>query len=156
MKLQDLYADPGHLMRRAYQISVAIFLEEFSDYDLRPLELAVLYGIEALPNTDQISLSRAVAIDRSSIARVVDKLVSRGLVARKVSEEDRRVNHLSLTAEGARIVKEVQPIVDGVNERLVEPLTAQERRQFMHCLGKICEINNKKSRAPLYAVEANS
>jgi DNA-binding MarR family transcriptional regulator len=156
MKLQDLYADPGHLMRRAYQISVAIFLEEFRDYDLRLVELAVLYGIEALPNTDQISLSRAVAIDRSSIARIVDKLVSRGLVARKVSEEDRRVNHLSLTAKGARIVKEVQPIVDGVNERLVEPLNAQERRQFMHCLSKICEINNESSRAPLYAVEAGS
>jgi DNA-binding MarR family transcriptional regulator len=153
MKLQDLYVDPGHLIRRAYQISVAIFLEECRSFDLRLVDCAVLYGIHAMPETDQIGLSRAVAIDRSSIARVVDKLVERGLVARRVSEHDRRVNRLSLTAEGCRIVDSIQPVIDEVNQRILEPLNAEERQQFIHCLAKICEINNEKSRAPLYAVD---
>jgi DNA-binding MarR family transcriptional regulator len=152
MKLTDLYADPGHLIRRAYQISVAIFLKECRDFDLRLVDCAVLYGIHALPETDQIGLSRAVAIDRSSIARVVDKLVGRGLIARRVSEEDRRVNRLSLTDEGNRIVEQIQPIVDEVNQRILDPLDSHEREQFIHCLAKICEVNNSRSRAPLFAV----
>jgi DNA-binding MarR family transcriptional regulator len=98
------------------------------------------------------ALSRAVAIDRSSIARVVDKLVGRGLIARRVSEEDRRVNRLSLTDEGNRIVEQIQPIVDEVNQRILDPLDSHEREQFIHCLAKICEVNNSRSRAPLFAV----
>lgn len=156
MKLHDLYADPGHLIRRAYQISVAIFLDECSDFDLRLVDCAVLYGIQALPQTDQIGLSRAVAVDRSSIARVVDKLVGRGLVVREVSEEDRRVNRLLLTGKGRRIVKQIQPIIDDVNERILEPLNAKERKQFIHCLAKICEVNNDQSRAPLLAVAGST
>lgn len=156
MKLKDLYTDPGHLIRRAYQISVAIFLEECRDFDLRLVDCAVLYGIHAMPETDQIGLSRAVAIDRSSIARVVDKLVGRGLIARRVSDEDRRVNRLSLTDEGNNIVEQIQPIVDEVNQRILEPLNKKEREQFIHCLGKICEVNNEKSRAPLFAVAGSA
>jgi len=153
MKLKDLYSDPGHLIRRAHQISVAIFLEECQSFDLGLADCAVLYGILSLPGTDQISLSRAVAIDRSSIARVVDKLGGRGLIERHVSEEDRRVNRLYLTDEGKRIVKEIGPRVDEVNARTLAPLKPRERKQFISYLKTVCEINNDMSRAPLYSDE---
>lgn len=156
MKLQDLYADPGHLIRRAHQISVAIFLEECAPFDLKLVDCAVLYGVLALPGTDQIGLSRAVAIDRSSTARVVDKLVGRELIERHVSEEDRRVNHLYLTDEGKRIVRKITPVIDEVNARILAPLKPQEQKQFIRYLKTVCEINNDMSRAPLFADAANA
>jgi len=156
MKLQDLYSDPGHLIRRAYQISVAIYLQEARPFDLRLVDCAVLYGIHSLPGTDQIRLSRAVAIDRSSIARIVDKLVGWGLIARRDSEEDKRVNCLFLTDEGERVVDEIRPVVDKVNRRILAPLDPHEQKQFIHCLEKICELNNDRSRAPLFALDPKS
>jgi DNA-binding MarR family transcriptional regulator len=150
MKLQDLYSDPGHLIRRAYQISVAIFLEECQSFNLGLVDCAVLYGVQALPGTDQISLSKAIAIDRSTIARVVNRLAVRGLIERNVSEKDRRENRLFLTAEGKKIFRKIQPRIDEVNQRMLAPLKPSEQKQFIEFLTTICNANNESSRAPLH------
>lgn len=150
MKLEDLYSDPGHLIRRAYQISVAIFLDECQSFNLGLVDCAVLYGVQALPGTDQISLSKAIAIDRSTIARVVNRLVLRELVERNVSEKDRRENRLFLTAEGDKIFQSIQPRIDAVNERMLAPLKPDEQKQFIDFLTIICNANNDFSRAPLH------
>jgi len=52
MQLQDLYSKPGHLIRRAQQIAVAIFMEECANFDLTPVQYAALVAIRENPGTD--------------------------------------------------------------------------------------------------------
>ena len=155
MKLEDLYSDPGHLIRRTYQISLAIFLQECQHLNLGLGDCAVLYGVQALPGTDQISLSKAIAIDRSTITRVVSRLVSRGLIKRNESEEDQRKKTLSLTAEGQMIFHRIQPQIDTVNKRMLAPLRRDEQKQFIDFLTTICNANNDFSRVPLRQTASN-
>ncbi|MCW2919059.1 MAG: transcriptional regulator, MarR family protein [Actinomycetia bacterium] len=54
----------------------------------------------------------------SSPSRLVDRLVSTGLVHRAVPEHDRRHIELSLTEEGARIARQVAEIEEGLHRSI--------------------------------------
>lgn len=147
---------PGHLIRRFQQIAVAIFMEETgrSGFDLTPVQFAALATTARQPGLDQATLAGLIAYDRSTIGGVVDRLVQKGLLAREVSDRDRRARELRLTAEGRRLLAEVHPIVQEVQEAILSGLDAEERRTFMTLLRKATTAANERSRAPLRAVAA--
>ena len=62
MQLTDLYDKPGHLIRRAQQIAVAIFSEECGALDITPAQYEILLAIRSQPGTDATRLSELVAL----------------------------------------------------------------------------------------------
>lgn len=147
--LDDLRAAPGHLMRRCQQIAVSVFLDECRPWDLTPLQFAVLAELNRDGPDDQVGLGGALALDRTTIGVVVKKLEERGLVERSVSEKDRRSKPVSITKRGADLIRDVLPAAEAAQDRMLAPLTASERAQFMRLLGKMANGNNSESRAPL-------
>ena len=147
--LHDLRTAPGHLMRRCQQIAVSVFLDECRLWDLTPLQFAVLAELNRHGPDDQVGLGGALALDRTTISVVVKKLEQRGLVERTVSEKDRRSKPVSITEDGARLIHDVLPAAETAQDRMLAPLTAAERAQFMRLLGKVAKGNNSESRAPL-------
>ena len=147
--LDDLRTAPGHLMRRCQQIAVSVFLDECRPWDLTPLQFAVLAELNRHGPDDQVGLGGALALDRTTISVVVKKLEQRGLVERSVSEKDRRSKPVSITDGGARLIRDVLPAAETAQDRMLSPLTAAERAQFMRLLGKVANGNNSESRAPL-------
>ena len=147
--LDDLRAAPGHLMRRCQQIAVSVFLDECRPWDLTPLQFAVLAELNRDGPDDQVGLGGALALDRTTIGVVVKKLEERGLVERSVSEKDRRSKPVSITKKGADLIRDVLPAAEAAQDRMLAPLTASERAQFMRLLGKMANGNNRESRAPL-------
>ena len=56
----DLWARPGFLIRRLHQLHIAVFLEECAEFDVTPVQyavLSVLYDGEAL---DQVSVAAEI------------------------------------------------------------------------------------------------
>ena len=147
--LNDLRDAPGHLMRRCQQIAVSVFLDECRDWDLTPLQFAVLVALYRDGPEDQMRLGGALALDRTTIGVVVKKLEERGLVARSVSEKDRRSKPVSITADGLAHLLDVLPAAENAQDRMLAPLSATERRQFVSLLQKMADGNNDESRAPL-------
>ena len=147
--LNNLRDAPGHLMRRCQQIAVSVFLDECRDWDLTPLQFAVLVALYRDGPEDQMRLGGALALDRTTIGVVVKKLEERGLVARSVSEKDRRSKPVSITADGLAHLLDVLPAAENAQDRMLAPLSATERRQFVSLLQKMADGNNDESRAPL-------
>jgi len=147
--LNDLRDAPGHLLRRCQQIAVSVFLDECRDWDLTPLQFAVLVALYRDGPEDQMRLGGALALDRTTIGVVVKKLEERGLVARSVSEKDRRSKPVSITADGLAHLLDVLPAAENAQDRMLAPLSATERRQFVSLLQKMADGNNDESRAPL-------
>ena len=147
--LNDLRDAPGHLMRRCQQIAVSVFLDECRDWDLTPLQFAVLVALYRDGPEDQMRVGGALALDRTTIGVVVKKLEERGLVARSVSEKDRRSKPVSITADGLAHLLDVLPAAETAQDRMLAPLSAAERRQFVSLLQKMADGNNDESRAPL-------
>lgn len=144
----DFDALPGHWIRRLQQIAVALFLEEAQDTRVTPVQYAAMQAVANRPGLDQRSLARAIGLDTSTIAGVVDRLEARGLLERRPAAEDRRVRRLHLTGSGAALLAEVVPAMRRAQRRILAPLPAPERAEFQRMLRALVNGNNARSRAP--------
>jgi len=149
MSLEKFYSRPGHLIRRLNQISMALFFEETTPLDLTSVQYAALNMIQEVPGIDQASLSSMIAFDKTTIVKVLDRLVEKGLITRTRSETDRRINHLNVTPKGSALLKEIHPMLDRSDKRILAPLSESDQRKFMEMLSRLVQVNNIYSRAPL-------
>ncbi|TYQ18913.1 UNVERIFIED_ORG: DNA-binding MarR family transcriptional regulator [Zoogloea ramigera] len=148
--LINLYEHPGHLLRRAQQISVSIFYDEMGS-ELTPIQYAVLRNLAGHPGTDQVSLAALTGIDTSTGATVCARLEEKGLLERKVIPTNRRQRALTITGAGEQQLADMIPGAQRLRRRLLAPLTGPEQLQFMALLTKLVQENNEQSRAPLTA-----
>lgn len=144
----DLADQPGYYIRRLQQIAVAVFLQEAEGHGVTPVQYATLQAVANQPSLDQRSLARAVGLDTSTLAGVVDRLEARGWMQRQASPSDRRVRLLSLTPEGQALLAEVVPAMRRAQQKILAPLPEAERQDFMRMLRTLVEANNELSRAP--------
>jgi DNA-binding MarR family transcriptional regulator len=148
MHLRDLYTQPGHLIRRAQQIAVALFIEECAVFDLTPVQYAALVAIKEHPGIDATRLSALIAFDRSTLGNVLERLEARRLIDRYASDEDKRVKLIKLTAAGATVSERTEAAVLRAQERILKPLKPSDRTRFLALLTQLVETNNEVSRAP--------
>jgi len=153
MQLRELYAQPGHLIRRAQQIAVALFMEECAAVDLTPVQYAALVAIKEHPGIDATRLSALIAFDRSTLGNVLERLEARKLIERYASDEDKRIKLIKLTPAGAALTERAKAAVLRAQERILKPLKPADRTKFMALLAQLVETNNDASRAPQRAPE---
>lgn len=155
MASQNLYSMPGHLIRRAQQIAVSIFLDECASLDMTPVQYAALVTIRDNPGIDATRLSALVAFDRSTLANVLERLETKRLILRSGNHNDRRVKVLRLTREGEAVLVQAEPLVERAQMRILAPLPPDDRQAFLSILARLVESNNEASRAPLRLVSAS-
>jgi DNA-binding MarR family transcriptional regulator len=148
MQLKDLHSKPGHLIRRAQQIAVAIFMDECADYDLTPVQYAALVAIRENPGIDATRLSALIAFDRSTLGNVLERLETRQLISRYGAREDKRIKLLELTPVGSALVKRAEAAVLRAQDRMLAPLQPKDRSKLMELLDQLVELNNDASRVP--------
>ena len=132
-----------------HQIHVGLFAEECGISTSRRIQFAILTVLYSGRALDQITLSTAVGIDRTSGADIIKRLYRRGLVERVASTEDRRARLVHITGEGQALVRRMQPHMERAQERLISPLSPAEQAMFNELIGKIIQANNDASRAPI-------
>lgn len=149
--MSDLANMPGHLIRRLQQIAVAVFQAELTAIgsDLTPVQYAALRTIAERPGLDQASLAGFIAYDRVTIGGVVERLASKGLIAREVSDKDRRARVLTIGPKGRDLLDMIEPSVRKAQEMMLSGLDETEAAEFMRLLRKASEARNESSRAPL-------
>jgi len=149
--VNEVYDMPGHLARRFQQIAVAVFHAEVgaAGYDLTPVQYAALVAVATNPGIDQATLAGLIAYDRATIGGVVERLVQKGYLARRVSGRDRRARELHVTDAWRAASATVAPAVQRAQERMLIGLTPNESGQFMELLRKAIAAANDLSRAPL-------
>jgi len=139
MLKDDLLIQPGHLIRRAHQISWAVFIDET---ELTPVQYSALLVISYNPGIDATRLSELVSFDRATIGGVVERLEHKGFLKRETGAADRRTKKMVLTARGERIVRRVKPMAPRIADRILERLTGKERGQLLRLLGKLVDIDS--------------
>ena len=132
-----LQAAPGHLLRRAQQRAVDLYMQEVGEDGPTPRQFAVLLSIAQNPGVNQIDLVRLTGIDRSTMAEMIGRLIRRALIRRRRRAADGRANELHLTAAGGALVAAVLPAVRRAQARILAPLPAAERAGFIRALRKL-------------------
>ena len=82
-------------------------------------------------------IAERTSVDADKVTRAVDRLVGRGMVARKVDARDRRRIVLTLTARGRRVYAEIDAIRRAVEEKFLSVLTRDEIARFTATLDKL-------------------
>ena len=123
----------GHLIRRLHQQSTQVFVQrtQAAGFDLTSVQFAALDAIHAHPGTDQARVAEMIAYDRATIGGVIDRLEQKGWIRRVVSERDRRARELSLTPEGKRVHAALLPIVQDLQDDILQPLSPADRARFL-------------------------
>ncbi|MFD6064069.1 MarR family winged helix-turn-helix transcriptional regulator [Rhodococcus wratislaviensis] len=95
----DMVSAPGYLLRRLYQAYQSAWLKHVDPVATGP-QAAVLMAVRSNPGVEQGALGASVAVDRSTMASIVKRLVERGWLERKRPAEDGRKRLLFLTDAG--------------------------------------------------------
>lgn len=136
-KSYDFRHAPGHLIRRAHQQSVAIFMEETADFGVTPVQFAILNALIEDPGEDQVTLAGRVAFDAATFGSVIGRLEAKGWVRRKPDAQDRRRKLLWVTPEGERAAMAMKRAVAKAQARILGPLEPGERDQLLGLLDKL-------------------
>jgi MarR family transcriptional regulator for hemolysin len=89
---------------------------------------------------DQRGLREHLGLEQSSVSRLVDGLVRRGLVALEAAADDRRVRIAALTPQGKELLHQSPGSSELGGQVMVEGLTAEERADLVRLL-KHCTDN---------------
>jgi MarR family transcriptional regulator, lower aerobic nicotinate degradation pathway regulator len=135
-----LEAQVGHLLRRAHQRHAALFEKDLGELDLTPTQFAALVKIGDRGEVSQNLLGRLTAMDPATIQGVIQRLMARGLIARRPDPVDRRATLLSLTVSGVTLAREAVGRAKSVTEATLEPLPAAERETLLLLLKKLADL----------------
>ncbi len=74
-----------------------------AEMDLTPVQGHALRTLDPAQPVPMSSLADALVCDASNVTGIVDKLESRGLIARQGADHDRRVKQLIVTEKGRKV-----------------------------------------------------
>jgi MarR family transcriptional regulator, lower aerobic nicotinate degradation pathway regulator len=148
---REIYSKPGHLIRRLQQIAVSLFLSQTQEFGITPVQYSALVAIQNNPGIDQTTLTEIVALDRTTIGEVMERLEAKKLLLRARGTNDRRAKTLFLTPAGKKLTAKMRPHVEAAQRHIVGPLSVAERKQFVQLMRKLVDLNNGHSRVPLRA-----
>jgi len=140
MSNQSLANSPTHLLRRALQRVTAVWQEEVSE--LTSPQFATLAVLAESPGMDQSSLTRATAIDRSTMTTLLDRLSQGGWVARETDPDNRRRRIVRITPEGRELVRRLEPAAERVNQWAVDQLGDQKVSVLLPLLRELAGVES--------------
>jgi DNA-binding MarR family transcriptional regulator len=85
----------------------------------------------------QAALSERTGIYRSDLVAVLDGLAEAAYVERATDPADRRRNIVTLTPAGLSRLRELDQLVDEVQDELLAPLTPAERAELVRLLQRL-------------------
>lgn len=135
--IADLGEKPGHLIRRAHQLTAAIFDAATSRHRVTPTQHVVMTALYKHPRVDQATLAALVALDKVTVGLLVGRLEARGLVRRVDSSVDRRARVLTLAPAGRRLLAAMQSGVRRSQAELLAPLSPAQKKQFYVIMRRI-------------------
>lgn len=100
-------------------------------------ELRVLRLIDDTPGTTFAEIAKVTGFERSLTSRIIQTLISMGLIERTNSTEDARVFLLSTTQKGEQTRQMARQLSDRLEVILTDPLSAQELRALNEILERL-------------------
>lgn len=96
--------------------------------------IAILGRFENIPAA---TVAERSAMDKVAVSRAVRRLLDAKLIQRREGSDDRRAKPLALTESGRHVYAQIAPAALAFEERLLDSLSATERRSLDQILAKL-------------------
>jgi len=133
----------SHLLKRAVQYSVHLYMEEVGKSGLTHRQFTVLAAVDSFDGKSQTELVKVTGIDRSTLADLVSRLMAQGYLQRKRSKDDQRTNTVRLTPVGKKMLKASQAGAEDIDRKLLAIFPATDRRTVLDCLAGLASEMDK-------------
>lgn len=129
----------GYALRRTQSAVFADFAATFAHAGvaLTPGEFGLLVLVDRNAGLSQMTLARALGIDRSTLVPILDRLQGRGLLVRRRLPTDGRTHALMLTPSGRKMLARFGRLVRAHERRIASTLSAAETRSLIALLEKV-------------------
>jgi DNA-binding MarR family transcriptional regulator len=128
MEEAEYLNSPVFWLRRAALAMQRACYEELSSQQLTGAQFEVLRNLWRQDGLEQRTLQELLGVSSPTLTGVIDTLVERGLVERRLSPDDARVKQLFLTAGGCAVERPIGEAMGRVEARLLNGFSASERR----------------------------
>ena len=140
----NVSAIPTHethgLVRLVNDIHLAcdrLFNHQAASHGLTNVHWRVIGGLFRHDGMTQTELANYVAMSRSPLGKVVDRLEEKELIERLTDPDDRRVNRLRLTAAGEALIAPARRLNEQIEEKALAELSDKQRRALFDQLAKV-------------------
>ncbi len=137
----NLLEAPGHLLRRCHQRSHELYNEVAEGFDLTRQQFALLLTLFQNPGASVQDLADISGTDRNTLGGVISRLEKKTLIDKARSSRDGRAYELRITQAGIDVLHAMAPAIRDLGERILSPLTAAERVEFLRYARKIAQVD---------------
>ena len=138
--IAELAQSPSHLMHRALQLCVDIYADEAAEIGLTQRQYAVLEVAAQKQGLTQTELVKATGIDRSTLADLVSRMITKGYLERERSAVDARAKAVRVTDSGLEALDKARPCVLAADKRLLSMLPKARRQNFLEILQHLSDV----------------
>ena len=122
------------VLSRAHETVAELARRDVERGELSLTEFGVMEALFHKGDLTAGEVSKRVLLRSGSLTYVIDKLAERGLIRRKVCEEDKRRTYLQLTTAGNALMRKIWPGHAAVIELATSGLTLAEKRTVARLL----------------------
>jgi DNA-binding MarR family transcriptional regulator len=131
--------DVNWLLHRAAQRLGDVVEHEALRHGIGMRGQLVLSALRAESGRTQLALGAALALDKTTLTTLLDKLEAGGLIRRLPDPRDRRVRIPEITEAGLRLQEQVAEAIRAVTDRHLAVLDVAERKTFEESLRRLAE-----------------
>jgi DNA-binding MarR family transcriptional regulator len=128
---RDLEYHVGHQLRLVSNHVSGAFQQRLASYDVTVAEWVALRSIHALGACSLSQLAERIGCDASTVSRLVERVLRKGLAARAHAESDRRSVRIELTKAGRILVPKLGREADANDEFHFGHLSRKQRQTLL-------------------------
>ena len=137
MKRSDPNRQLEFLLAEVVRLQLRVYNGRFRATGLNQSQVAALIHLDRVEELSQTDLAARLGMRKAAAGTLIDGLEGKGLVERTRSREDRRLQLVSITDAGRRLVDEVDRMGEALGTGLRQGITREERTQLVSILQRI-------------------
>lgn len=130
----------GYWLRCLSNLVHHSFAARLLKHDISVEQWVVLRTVHQMPNSALNQVALTLGVDKSSLSRMVERLVRKGLLSR-TEGVNRRSVELALTKEGEKLLPKLASLADENDEAFFSSLKSPDKEVFLNTIKQLLMAN---------------
>jgi DNA-binding MarR family transcriptional regulator len=137
LKRRDPNQQLEFLLAEVVRLQLRVYNSRFRDTGLNQSQVSALVHLDRVEDISQTDLAARLGMRKAAAGSLIEGLEGKGLVERTRGSDDRRVQLVSITDAGRRVVDDVDHMAEELGTRYRAGISREERAQFVAVLQRL-------------------
>ena len=127
------------MLHRTLDTIIPHYRKVFKEHGISEQQWRILRVLWEMNGCTSAELSKKTLLPSPSMVGIIDRMMSKGLVTRERSNEDRRIVHVGLTDKGLALESKLMPQIDAIYETMMSQCDSQAWQTMIDTLQVIID-----------------